>query len=119
MLAAGVLAGIGAVGCSIAQEEETSSSPDQVIAAGDTSALLKSTLLLEGGCTAAKIGPKQLLVAARCVSGKEAFAAGKTLVFTSAASGTQGIAPPVDAGAPTKDAGSSTKDAGASPSDAG
>lgn len=119
VLAAGVLAGVGAVGCSVAQEEESSSTPDRVVANGDTSALLKSTLLLEGGCTAAKVGPKQLLVAARCVSGNEAFAAGKTLVFTSAASGLQGIAPPADAGAPAKDAGSTTKDAGSSPSDAG
>lgn len=119
-LAAGLLAAVGAAGCSIAQEEETGASPDQVVAGGDTSALLKSTLLLQGGCTAAKIGPKQLLVAARCVSGNEAFAAGKTLVFTSAASG-QGvsqIAPAADAGAAAKDAGR-PGDAGSASSDAG
>lgn len=121
-MAAGLLAAIGAVGCSVAQVEETGASPDEVIASGNTSALLKSTLLLQGGCTAAKVGPKHLLVAARCVSGNAAFAAGKTIAFTSAASGSAeapAVAPaadPVnDAGAPGADAGkgSTTKDAGA------
>ena len=62
-------------------------SPDKVVSAGDTSALLKSTLVLEGGCTAAKVGPKHLLVSAGCVTGNAAFAAGKVLKFTSVASG--------------------------------
>lgn len=108
-LAASLLAVVGAAGCAVAQDEETESSPDQVVSAGDTSTLLKSTLQLKGGCTATKIGPKQLLVAARCVSGNEAFAAGKTLEFLSVASG-KNLAPetptaPSDAGTPS-DAGS-------------
>jgi MYXO-CTERM domain-containing protein len=121
LLAPGLFAAAGAAGCSIAQQEETQAAPDKVVGAGDTSALLKSTLLLQGGCTAAKVGPKHLLVAARCVSGNEAFAAGKTLVFTSAASGKAPtpavIAPPSDAG--TRDAAASDAGSDAGPRDAG
>lgn len=124
-LAAGIMAAVGAAGCSLAQEEETGASPDEVVAAGDVSSLLKSTLVLEGGCIAAKVGPKHLLVSARCVSGNAAFAAGKTLSFTSA-TGVKSITEPraTDAGTAAKDAGkdSSTdagRDAGDSGSDAG
>lgn len=103
---AGLLAAVGAAGCSLAKDEETGASPDEVVAAGDTSALLKSTLVLEGGCIAAKVGPKHLLVSARCVSGNAAFAAGKSVVFTSAASGSTKVAgPAVDAGTAPSDAG--------------
>src|SRR4051812_676903 len=86
-LVASLLAGAGAFGCAVAEEEDAASSPDKVTAVGDTSALLKSTLVLEGGCTAAKVGPKHLLVSAGCVTGNAAFAAGKVLKFTSVASG--------------------------------
>jgi MYXO-CTERM domain-containing protein len=99
-LTAGLLAAVGAAGCSLAQDEETSSSPDQIVGSGDVSALLKSTLVLAGGCTAAKVGPKHLLVSAGCVSGKEAFAVGKVLAFTSAATGKAIVAPPAPAPAP-------------------
>ena len=85
-----------------------------VNSAGDVSEVLKSTLQLQGGCTAAKVGPKQLLVAARCVSGNALYATGKTLSFTTAASGT------VPAVAPASDAGTDAKPAApSSPSDAG
>lgn len=103
---ASLIAGVGAFGCSAAEEEETAAAPDKVVSAGDTSALLKSTLVLEGGCTAAKVGPKHLLVSAGCVTGNAAFAAGKSLTFTSVASGKALIEndpaadEPSDAGAP-------------------
>ncbi len=84
---ASLLAGLGAFGCAVAQEDDVATAPDKVVSAGDTSALLKSTLVLEGGCTAAKVGPKQLLVSAGCVTGNAAFAAGKVLKFTSVSSG--------------------------------
>ncbi|MEA2747465.1 MAG: hypothetical protein QOI41_1608 [Myxococcales bacterium] len=121
-LAVGALAAAGAAGCSAAQVDDASSSPDAIVATGDTSALLKSTLVLEGGCTAAKVGPRHLLVSAGCLAGKEAFAAGKVLKFTSAATGKAIVAPdaPSDAGAadapadPTAD-----DDAGAGSTDAG
>ncbi|HSO33182.1 MAG TPA: MYXO-CTERM sorting domain-containing protein [Labilithrix sp.] len=116
-LASGIIAAIGAAGCSLVKAEDTDSSPDKVTAGGDVSEVLKSTLQLQGGCTAAKVGPRQLLVAARCVSGNEAYAAGNTISFTSSASGTPAVAA-ADAGASDaatpdaagKDAG--TKDAG-------
>jgi MYXO-CTERM domain-containing protein len=86
-LAVGLVSAVGAAGCSITQSEDAASSPDQIVSASDTSALLKSTLVLAGGCTAAKVGPKQLLVAARCVTNNPALVTGKILSFTSAASG--------------------------------
>ena len=97
-LASGILAAIGAAGCSLVKGEDTDSSPDKVTAGGDVSEVLKSTLQLQGGCTAAKVGPRHLLVAARCVSGNEAYAAGATISFTSSASGKPAVAP-ADAGA--------------------
>lgn len=126
-LAAGVLAALGAAGCSLVGDESTGSSPDKVVAGGDVSELMKSTLLLQGGCTAAKVGPKQLLVAARCVSGNQAYAAGKEVSFTTAASAKSVAATPAEAGAPadadsTKDAAptdSGAKDASASATDSG
>lgn len=123
-LAAGIMTAIGAAGCSLAQEEETGASPDEVVAAGDVSALLKSTLVLEGGCIAAKVGPKHLLVSARCVSGNAAFAAGKTLSFTSA-TGVKSTTGATDAGKDSstnagKDSGTDAgKDSGGSGTDAG
>lgn len=113
---ASLLAGLGAFGCAVAQEEDTASAPDKVVSAGDTSALLKSTLVLEGGCTAAKVGPKQLLVSAGCVTGNAAFAAGKILKFTSVASGNAIVDndPPADDDAGESDAGAT--DAGRAPS---
>lgn len=122
-LASGILAAVGAAGCSLVKAEDTGSSPDKVTAGGDVSGVLKSTLQLQGGCTAAKVGPRQLLVAARCVSGNEAYAAGATISFTSSASGKPAVAL-ADAGAsdaattpdaePASDAGTdaSAKDSG-------
>ncbi len=100
-LGVGILAAAGAVGCSVAQTDQAASSPDAITSNADISSLLKSTLVLEGGCTAAKVGPRQLLVSAGCLAGKEAFAAGKVLKFTSAAAA-QAVVPdaPSDAGAP-------------------
>lgn len=97
-LASGIIAAVGAAGCSLVRAEDTGSSPDKVTSGGDVSEVLKSTLQLQGGCTAAKVGPRQLLVAARCVSGNEAYAAGATISFTSSASGKTAIAKAPDAG---------------------
>jgi hypothetical protein len=104
-LATGIIAAIGGIGCSLIKGEDAASSPDEVNSAGDTSEVLKSTLQLQGGCTAAKVGPKQLLVAARCVSGNALFVAGKTISFTTAASGT---IPKIVAASDAGDAGSVT-----------
>ena len=122
-LASGIIAAVGAAGCSLVKAEDTGSSPDKVTSGGDVSEVLKSTLQLQGGCTAAKVGPRQLLVAARCVSGNEAFAAGASLSFTSSASGKPAVAMAPDAGsdaAPAKGPeGASDAGADASAKDSG
>lgn len=82
-LIVGVALSVGGVGCFLTKED-VGSTNDQVTAGGDTSAVLKSTLILDGGCTAAKVGPRHLLVAARCVAGKAAFETGKTINFKAA-----------------------------------
>jgi MYXO-CTERM domain-containing protein len=118
-LAAGVLAAAGAAGCSIAQTDDAASSPDAIVSTGDTSALLKSTLILAGGCTAAKVGPRHLLVSAGCVTGKDAFTAGKILTFTSAAAGKTLVAadPPADPAAAPADPDAAPADPPAAPAD--
>lgn len=123
-LGAALVAGLGAFGCSAAQEDEAGGSKDEVVA-GSAGAVLKSTLFLKAGCTAAKVGPKHILVAARCVQGNAAIAPGKILEFTSAAAGANTIAAgggstqSAEAGAPT-DAGRSDSGSGdAGRSDAG
>ncbi|MCW5836420.1 MAG: hypothetical protein KIS78_28730 [Labilithrix sp.] len=75
---------MGAAGCFLGGEEETLDSGDQVVGGGDTSAVLRSTIVLDTGCTAAKVGPRHLLTAARCVVGKPELAPGKTFTFKAA-----------------------------------
>jgi MYXO-CTERM domain-containing protein len=105
----GIAGAIGAVGCVIENDEETAALPGEVVSGSDPQAVLKSTLVLEGGCLAAKVGPRHLLVSARCVAGSEALAEGSTLHFRSAIQGSEGptlAAEPAageDEGAPKKD----------------
>lgn len=104
---------LAAFGCSVTKEEEESEpvSKDS-ITAGGTSAdvVLKSTLFLDGGCVATKVGPRHLLVAARCVAGKPAFAANKKITFVAAATGDNKMLAAADAG----DAGDAGKPEGGS-----
>ncbi|HEY8077387.1 MAG TPA: MYXO-CTERM sorting domain-containing protein, partial [Labilithrix sp.] len=96
--------------------DDTSTSPDEVVGAGDVSQVLKSTLILKGGCVATKIGPKHLLTAARCVVDNPAYKVGSVVSYKVASAGGQTVAPPMpdDAGAsPDDDAGSPDDDAGA------
>ncbi|MBX3208803.1 MAG: hypothetical protein KF764_27470 [Labilithrix sp.] len=79
----GLAVSAGAAGCFLA-DEETEDSRGEVVGAGDTSAVLRSTLILDTGCTAAKVGPRHLLTAARCVVGKPELAPGKTITFKAA-----------------------------------
>jgi MYXO-CTERM domain-containing protein len=76
----GLVASAGAAGCFLG-EEETGAEGDRVTAGGSLGDVLKSTLVLDSGCMATKVGPRHLLTAARCVAGKSAFAAGKTITF--------------------------------------
>ncbi len=108
----GVVALGAAAGCFLSQQDDTASSPDEVVSAGDVSAVLKSTLVLKGGCVATKIGPKHLLTAARCVVGNPAYAAGKVLDYKVASTGGQTLAPPA-----ATDAGATDDDASAAPDD--
>ena len=96
-LAAGIIGAIGAAGCSLVSGEDGESSNGAVSGGDDVSQVLKSVLQLQGGCTAAKVGPKHLLVAARCVNGNALYAAGKTITFTPAAANK--VASAGDAGA--------------------
>jgi len=74
---------VGAAGCFLGEEETTAGS-DEVVAGGETSAVLRSTLILDIGCTAAKVGPRHLLLAARCIADKPEIAPGKTISFRAA-----------------------------------
>ncbi|MDF2696013.1 MAG: hypothetical protein K0S65_4396, partial [Labilithrix sp.] len=76
----GLAVSAGAAGCFLS-EEETEAGSDRVVDTADMSAVLKSTLILDTGCTAAKVGPRHLLTAARCVAGKADLVAGKTITF--------------------------------------
>jgi hypothetical protein len=88
----GLAATAGAAGCFLSQaDEETGGTDDEVNAGGDVSNILKSTLMLETGCMATKVGPRHLLTAARCVVGKSDYEAGKTLKYKVAATSVNNI----------------------------
>ena len=92
----GLAASVGAAGCFLG-EEETDAGKDEVVAGGgDTSMVLRSTLVLDIGCTAAKVGPRHLLLAARCVAGNADVAPGKTIHFKAASEQRNIVAPDTD-----------------------
>ncbi len=120
------------VGCIINDVDDTESSPDQVVSGGDPSIGLKSTVFIEGGCAAAKVGPRHLLVGARCVFNNAKLNAGSTITFTPALA-SETVKPdtntirakdagpadassssPSDAGSPSQDGGT-VADAGTAP----
>jgi hypothetical protein len=73
----------GAVGCfNKTEDADAASTTSHVNAQGDTSAVLKSTLELETGCVATKVGPKVLVTSARCVVGNAKIVAGASVKFT-------------------------------------
>jgi hypothetical protein len=74
LAASGVLAAACMVG----------TSDEEVTAGQDVTALplgLSAVVSIEGGCTAVKVGPKHLLLAARCVTNKAAFLPNKPIKF--------------------------------------
>lgn len=118
-------AAAGVTGCFLNEKEEVAGTQDEVNSGAEASLLLKSTLVLEAGCVATKIGPRHLLLSARCVTEhKEAFAKGKTLAFKTANNAKEGTGTNAvleeSGGSGRRDSGSSSpsSDAGA-PSDAG
>jgi MYXO-CTERM domain-containing protein len=76
---AGVTAGAGLVfACSQGGAGDAESAPQEV---NERVVTLNAVVALEGGCTAVKVGPKHLLVAARCVANRPQYAIGKPLRF--------------------------------------
>lgn len=109
-LVAGAAGMAGATGCFLRANPNDGASSDsaQTATAGDLSRVLKSTLVLtDAGCTATKIGPRHLLVSARCVTGNTAFDVGNVLQYTIAQAQKPAIiaAPPAQAPAADDDAG--------------
>lgn len=102
-------------GCFFSGSEAIEASPDEINAAEDLSAVLKSTLVLDNGCIATKVGPRQLLMSARCVAKNATLEVGKTIQFSTAAPVGSSDAGAADAaaarGAGARDAGA--KDSGA------
>lgn len=120
--ASAVGAAVGATGCFLNEKEEVAGTADEVNSGAQVSLLLKSTLILEAGCVATKIGPRHLLLSARCVTEhKEAFAKGKALGFKTASNASEGTGTNAvleeNGGSGRRDSGATT-DSGAS-SDSG
>src|SRR5688500_3095053 len=117
-------AAAGVTGCFLNEKEEVAGTQDEVNSGAEVSLLLKSTLILDAGCVATKIGPRHLLLSARCVTEhKEAFAKGKTLPFKTANNAKEGTGTNAvleeSGGSGRRDSGSTpTSDAGA-PTDSG
>ncbi len=80
-LLVGLLVAATGAGCFVAGEEESDGSRGRVTGVAD---VLKSTLVLDAGCIATKVGPRHLLTAARCVAGKPEIAAGQKITFKQA-----------------------------------
>jgi hypothetical protein len=75
------VASASAFGCLLGNEDDASSDADVVnLPAGSKG--LDSTLVLDTGCIASKVGPRHLLVAARCVAGNADIAPGKSLHYS-------------------------------------
>lgn len=128
MFIGGALFALGAAGCFTGGEEETEASPGKIDQGGDTSMVMRSVLLLEGGCAATKVGPKHLLVSARCIADNEAYEAGKVVAFQAASAGKSNLPddgalnPQFADNEPSADAGSdsgATAEGGAPAADAG
>jgi hypothetical protein len=87
----GVAMTTAGVGCMLNQADEEVGDDGAEIneGSGDVSQVLKSTILLDTGCSAVKVGDNHLLTAARCVADNKAFASGKTITFRLASGATQ------------------------------
>jgi hypothetical protein len=70
--------GVLAAACFVGASDEGASSEQDV---SSVPAGLSAVVAIEGGCTAVKVGPKHLLLAARCVTNKPAFAINKPIKF--------------------------------------
>ena len=77
---AGISAGMAVATACASPAANSGTAAEQEVNEAHPSALL-AVVALEGGCTAAKVGPNHLLVSARCVTNKPGIAIGKTLRF--------------------------------------
>ncbi len=103
----GVCSGIAAVfvlACACSSVSSDDADVQGQEAKGARADALSAVVAIEGGCTAVKVGPKHLLLAARCVTNKPAFAMGRPIRFRKAVA-TRDDGPeepgPKDSGAPT------------------
>ena len=81
-LACVAVAAVSATACFVRESDDAETAPQQVTEGRES--LVRAVVALEGGCTAVAVGPKQLLVAARCVTNKPAYSIGKPLRFRAA-----------------------------------
>lgn len=72
-------AAVVATACGAAGSDDAGGAADEVVGARPSA--LGAVVSLENGCSAVKVGPKQLLIAARCVTNRPAYAIGKTIRF--------------------------------------
>jgi hypothetical protein len=119
-----------AVGC-YAEGEEVGGSQGAQVANVPTSAqqALSAVVMLPGGCLGTKVGPKVVLVSARCLIGREEMTAGSEIRLVKAASADARTiiqaddedddAGAMDAGAPTTDSGAAKPADGGAARDAG
>ncbi len=77
---AGIAAGVAVATACASPASDGGEAAGQEVNGARRSAL-GAIVALEGGCTAAKVGPNHLLVAARCVTNEPRIAIGKTLRF--------------------------------------
>jgi MYXO-CTERM domain-containing protein len=112
-----VIASAGLISACFGRGSDVAEAAPQDVKAGPD-ATLAAVVALEGGCTAVKVGPKHLLVSARCVANKSAYEMGKALRFRAGSAVIDAKdAPPAnldDAGAnnASSDAGVAAVDAG-------
>lgn len=129
-----VFASALAVGCYAEGEEVGGSQGAQVANVPSSQQALSAVVMLPGGCLGTKVGPKVVLVSARCLIGREELSAGKDVRLLKAASteaqniiqadsdddgDDAGATGATDAGAATKDSGASKPSDGGAPRDAG
>jgi len=81
-LACVTVAAVSATACFVRESDDAETAPQQVVEGRES--VISAVVALEGGCTAVKVGPKQLLVAARCVTNRPAYSIGKPIRFRAA-----------------------------------
>jgi MYXO-CTERM domain-containing protein len=92
LLVAAVSAG-GAVGCLLAEDDSGDDSGSDLSSNEGVKGLQSTIFLTDVGCTATKVGPKALLLAARCLTGTTTITAGATLKYAKTSAKTKVVQP--------------------------